>query len=474
MVGKTISHYKILGMLGAGGMGEVYLAEDTELGRKVALKFLPPQSTTEADIKARFKHEAKAAAALNHPNIVTVYEVGEHEGQSYISMEYVEGESLKDLLAKQELSTNRVIEIASQICEGLSKAHQAGIVQRDIKPENILINSEGRVKIADFGLAKLGNVTKLTKESSTLGTLSYMSPEQIQGADVDQRSDIFSLGVVLYEIITRQLPFKGDYEATVSYSIVHEEPEPLARYKSGISEGLQHIVDKALDKNLDTRYQHVDDLLADLKRERLGSALTQAARASRTRKPIRAFMFAGTLILTTILLVTGYFFFSGEAESTERILIAVVDFLNETDEPELDGLSGMLITSLEQSRRLSVITRSRMLDMLKQLGRQDVERIDESLGREICQQANVGALLTATVSKLGKLYAIDLKVFDIKKNKHLVKAREQDEGQENVLNMLDKLAEKARKGLKEKEEEIQGARSRPRRRSESGIAALPT
>jgi len=281
-------------------MGVVYLVEDTKLERKVALKFLPQQFTVDDDAKARFQREAKAAAALTHPNIITVHEIGEHENQAYIAMEYVEGGSLKDLLVNQELTTNKVIEIASQLCQGLSEAHQAAIVHRDIKPDNILLDSKGRVKIADFGLSKLRNVTKLTRESSTLGTLSYMSPEQIQSADVDQRSDIFSLGVVLYEMITGQLPFRGDYEAAVSYSILNEDPEPLARYKAGVSEGLQRIVDKTLDKDKETRYQHIDDLLSDLKRELKSSSGIMPVVTEKKLKPKQLILIAALTILAIL------------------------------------------------------------------------------------------------------------------------------------------------------------------------------
>ena len=247
MIGKTISHYKILEKLGEGGMGVVYKAEDTKLDRFIALKFLPSQYTSDPEIVERFKREAKAAAALNHPNIITVYEVDEHQGQTFIAMEYVKGESLRDRM-KQELSPKEATELISQVCDGLSKAHKAGIVHRDIKPENIMIDEDGRVRILDFGLAKLKDVTRLTKESSTMGTLNYMSPEQIQNAKVDYRSDIFSLGLVLYEMITGQLPFKGEYEAAVSYAIMNEEPEPLARYKAGLSDELQRIVNKTLTR----------------------------------------------------------------------------------------------------------------------------------------------------------------------------------------------------------------------------------
>ena len=285
MIGNIIAHYKILKKLGEGGMGEVYLAYDTELDRKVALKFLPTQYTSDPEIKTRFKREAKAAAALNHPNIITVYEVGEYENRSYIAMEYVEGQSLAELLDKEgkDLSFERIRDIATQVCEGLSKAHEADIVHRDIKPANILIDKDGRVKLADFGLAKLKGMSKLTKEASTLETVRYMSPEQTRGEEVDFRSDIFSLGVVLYEMIAGQLPFRGNYEAAVVYSIMNEEPEPLARYKAGVPAALQMIVDKVLRKDPRTRYQSAADMGADLKALEKGGVSSIEVQPSRRK-----------------------------------------------------------------------------------------------------------------------------------------------------------------------------------------------
>ncbi|UCE19253.1 MAG: serine/threonine protein kinase, partial [Gemmatimonadota bacterium] len=229
MIGKTISHYKILEKLGEGGMGVVYKAEDTKLDRIVALKFLPPQLTSDTEAKERFIHEAKAAAALNHPSICTIHEIDEAEGQTFIVMEYIEGRELRDIGGMRHAETltlNKVLNYAIQIAEGLQEAHGRDIIHRDIKPANIMVTQNDQIKIMDFGLAKLRGVSKLTQTGSTLGTVQYMSPEQAQGIEVDQRSDIFSFGVVLYELITGQLPFKGEHEAAVIYSIVNETPEP--------------------------------------------------------------------------------------------------------------------------------------------------------------------------------------------------------------------------------------------------------
>jgi len=231
MIGKTISHYKILEKLGEGGMGVVYKAQDTRLDRLVAIKFLPQHLIADAVEKERFVHEAKAASALNHANITTIHEIDEFEGQMFIVMEYCEGKTLKKMIEKETLTIKKVLDIGIQICEGLTAAHKKEIVHRDIKSENIMVTQEGQVKIMDFGLAKLKGATKLTKARSTLGTAAYMSPEQASGEEVDSRSDIFSFGVVLYELLTKQLPFKGEHQAATLYSIINEEPQPVSSGK---------------------------------------------------------------------------------------------------------------------------------------------------------------------------------------------------------------------------------------------------
>jgi len=282
---QIVGRYKIIRMLGAGAMGQVYLAEDLELGRKAALKFLSPQYSAIPDFKARFKREARSAATLNHPNIITIYEVGEQQNRAWIAMEYVDGESLQDWVGGQELPMSATFDIAMQICEGLGEAHRAGITHRDLKPANVLIDKKGRVKIADFGLARLEGVTQLTSEGAIMGTPAYMSPEQVRGKKLDNRSDIFSLGVVIYEMLARRLPFPGENEFEVFEAIKNQQPEPLARYKAGVSEGLQRIIDKALDKDRDTRYQHVEDLLADLRRERKSLAAPISSFAPKPAPP---------------------------------------------------------------------------------------------------------------------------------------------------------------------------------------------
>jgi len=271
MIGKIVSHYKILEEIGSGGMGIVYKAEDTDLKRLVALKFLPPELTRDKEAKERLIREAQSASALDHPNICTIHEIGKtDDGQVFISMGYYEGDTLKDKISHGPLDVQQVIDISHQIAKGLMKAHEKGFIHRDIKPANIFITNDGIVKILDFGLAKLSGQTQLTKEGSTLGTVAYMSPEQARGETIDARSDIWSLGVVFYEMLSGQPPFKGEYEQAVIYSILNEEPDDLSELKIDFPNNLSIIITKLLSKEKQNRYSAITDFFNDLKRFRAG------------------------------------------------------------------------------------------------------------------------------------------------------------------------------------------------------------
>jgi serine/threonine protein kinase len=277
MIGKTILHYKILEKLGEGGMGEVFKAQDTKLDRFVALKFLPSQLTASEDDKARFIQEAKAASAMNHPNICTIYSIEEYNNQLFISMEFVEGKTLKDFVGTGHAPSLRIkdiIEYGIQVAEGLAAAHEKGIVHRDIKPENIMVRKDGIAQIMDFGLAKLyrdSNVSRLTKAGSTVGTMGYMSPEQVQGLDVDHRTDIFSFGVVLYELFAGESPFKGMHETAIMYEIVNVDAPPLSTIKPEIDPELDEIILECLEKDKDERYQSAKELAKDLRKVKKSS-----------------------------------------------------------------------------------------------------------------------------------------------------------------------------------------------------------
>ncbi|HUF11259.1 MAG TPA: serine/threonine-protein kinase, partial [Rhodothermales bacterium] len=265
MIHDTISHYNVLGELGRGGMGVVYKASDTKLNRTVALKVLPENMLTTSDDRARFYREARSAAALHHPNIATVFEIDEHDGQPFIAIEFVDGQTLEERIAKGPLPLKDAVSIASQVTEGLKVAHAANIVHRDIKSANVMLTRDGKAKILDFGLAKTAASTKLTQMGSTLGTVAYMSPQQARGEEVDHRTDLWSLGAVLYEMISGKLPFPGDFEQAVVYSILNEEPKPLTAVRTGVPMGLEWIVSKLLAKDPEDRYQSAADLLVDLR-----------------------------------------------------------------------------------------------------------------------------------------------------------------------------------------------------------------
>ena len=261
----AISHFRLLEKLGEGGMGVVYKALDTNLNRTVALKFLAPRLTQDPEAKKRFRREAEAAAAVDHPNICTVHEIDEVDGQIFIAMAYIEGPSLDKKIGGSPLPLDEAFEIAAQTAQGLQAAHEKGVVHRDIKSANILLTTSGQVKIVDFGLAQLANPDQLTKTGSTLGTPAYMSPEQARWEKVDRRTDIWSLGVVLYEMVGGRLPFRGDVQQAMMHSILHAVPDPLTGLRTGVPIELDYLVDKALAKERDERYQHVDDVLVDLR-----------------------------------------------------------------------------------------------------------------------------------------------------------------------------------------------------------------
>jgi len=285
MIGKTISHYKIIEKLGEGGMGVVYKAEDTKLKRTVALKFLSPQAVGREEDKKRFVHEAQAAAALHHPNICTVFEIDEVEGQTFIAMAYLDGQSLKEKIEAKPLKFDEAVDIAMQVADGLQEAHDSGIVHRDIKSSNVMMTTKGQAILMDFGLARQAGRTMLTQEGTSMGTIAYMSPEQAEGASVDHRTDIWSFGVMLYEMVTGQLPFKGDYEQAVVYSIKIEDPEPLTALRTGVPMELERTVNKAMAKIPEQRYQNVNDMLIDLRSvaKELESGTTRARLTTTTR-----------------------------------------------------------------------------------------------------------------------------------------------------------------------------------------------
>ena len=289
MIGSSIGRYKIVERLGAGGMGEVYKAEDTTLGRPVALKFLAAHLLNDDEAKARFLREAKAAAVIRHPNICTVFEVAEENGKTFLAMDYLEGESLEERIEQGPLPLKDVLDIGRQIAEGLEAAHEKGIVHRDIKPANVMVDAKGRATILDFGLARLTEAGKLTRADQTVGTAAYMSPEQIQGMEVDHRTDVWALGCVLYEMVAGLRPFKGQYDQALAYEIVQEDPEPLTAVRAGVPMELEFIVGKCLAKDAGDRYDSSSELAKDVRTlaEKLKSGRSTTFRPAQVTSPIQ-------------------------------------------------------------------------------------------------------------------------------------------------------------------------------------------
>ncbi len=360
--GTMVGHYRIVEKIGAGGMGEVFLADDTELHRQVALKFLPQHMCADENCRARFKREAQAAAKLNHPNIVTIHEVGEYNGRPYFVMEHVEGQSLSAVIKDGGVSIESAVQIALQLCEGLSKAHGEEIIHRDIKPSNIIIDTDGRARLLDFGLATLRQDEKLTKTGSTLGTIGYMSPEQIQAKPTDKRSDLFSLGVVIYEMIAGKRPFTGEYEAATLNAILKDTPEPLSRHNTETPDQLQLIVSKLLEKDPSYRYQTAEGVCPDLKKLTAGDTTE-----IKTARPVdwwNRYVVVGAVII--LVIVFGYWFFAEYLGKTtgpasDRLMLAVLPFENlglPEDEYFADGITDEITSRLAVVRGLGVISRT--------------------------------------------------------------------------------------------------------------------
>jgi serine/threonine protein kinase/Tfp pilus assembly protein PilF len=391
MIDKTILHYHIIKELGRGGMGVVYLAEDTKLKRNVAIKFLPQQVSSDLEQKKRFELEAQAAAALNHPNISTIYAIEESGNDVFIVMEYIDGIELKDKIKSDPIPVKDTIKIAIQIAEGLEAAHRKGIVHRDIKSQNIMITGEGKVKIMDFGLAKVGQGTQLTKVGSTVGTAAYMSPEQAKGEEIDNRTDIWSFGVVLYEMITGKMAFKGDYEQAVIYSILNENPE----IEGNISEPMKYIITKALTKDKKDRYQTASEILSDLealKNESLSGTKSKTSTSYSTLKK-KKWLVPTTVLSLLVILTAVYFLFSNKSEesvTSEKKMIAVLPFENlgpSENEYFADGLTEEITSKLSGISGLGVIARQSAIQYKKTA--KSIQQIGKELGVSYILQGTV-------------------------------------------------------------------------------------
>jgi len=405
MIGRTVSHYRITEKLGEGGMGIVYRAEDTRLNRTVALKFLSPSAGDDEGEKDRLLREARAAAALDHPNICPVYEIDEAGGEAFIAMACVEGESLATMISSGPLNLDDALSYAVQITDGLKAAHSKGIVHRDVKPGNVMVSPSGQVRIMDFGLAGRFEPVSAEDRAATSGTVAYMSPEQLRGERADTRSDIWALGVVLHEMLTGKRPFQGVYEQAIVYSVLNLDPEPVASVRPDAPEGLVRVIAKALEKEAADRYQTAEEVLADLRAIGMGTA-----NGDEGRRPVAVITFEN---------LTG-----GDA----------YDYLGR-------AIPNLLITSLEQSEYLKVITWERMGDVMKQLGHGSSESIDHDLGFELCRLEGAEALVTGSFVKAGSTFATDVKVLDAKSKDLIVSASSRGEGVDSILTkQIDELS----------------------------------